>query len=329
MISGVVPFYSIVESVKDETGIQNLRPYYDKIRRLIFRAEKIIGCGGSVKLKKKVYETEGVYFKYPEDFIEYEGVGSCCNPIPRCDISAKEDGFRLREKKSKVVLIYWGLQVDEEGYPITTSNHEEAVIAFIVWKLYSARVFLGLGNFNLKKDYEFIFNSEVGSARGNDAFPTIEQYYESSEINSIDRRLLFKSDPLRYNYCDEMITEDCEPDPEPQIPISIFYWQEEFTSTFITVIEDYEDNQENYFNGKANSNQQDFINGVNIEYTGIGRHCFGIRATDSSNWNIFDYLNNNVTSIFDKHYDSENQTLIFVSKAIYPAGTMNYKIIKL
>ena len=90
MISGIVPFEEIVQSVKDETGIENIRPYYEKIRRFIFRAERDIGYGGSVALFKKTYLVEGItsidpnfgkYFKFPEDFIEFEGVGQKCQLI--------------------------------------------------------------------------------------------------------------------------------------------------------------------------------------------------------------------------------------------------------
>lgn len=326
MISSVVPFYSIIESVKDETGIQNLRPYYDKIRRLIFRAEKIIGYGGSVRLKKKVYETEGVYFKYPDDFIELEGVGSCCNPIPACDIRAKEEGFKLKNKKSKVVLIYWGLQVDEEGNPITTTNHEEAVISFIVWKLYSARVFLGLGNFNLKKDYEYIFNSEVGRARGNDAFPTIEEYSQMSEINSIDRRLLFKFDPLRYNYCDDSITEDCSTDSGDN-PVIIYYWQEPNLQLSIEdIVAEYNEQGDPYIENKPSRTEQEMNSGSDLSLTIVGRLAFAIKNAANSNWSIFDVLGNDVTSIFVSDYVPEGDVLFFYSQSPYTPATMFLKI---
>lgn len=329
MISGVVPFYSIIESVKDETGIQNLRPYYDKIRRLIFRGERKIGYGGSVKLKKKSYDTSnGKYFKYPEDFIEIEGIGSCCEEIPKNEIQLKEEGFCLRKKREKVVLLYWGLSVDEEGFPIVTRNHEEAIIAYIVWKLYSARVFLGLGNFNLKKDYEQAFNSEVGEARGNDAFPTIEEYAEASEINSMDRRLLFKFNPLRYNFCDECLDDDCDEEEPVQDP-SIYHWQEEGPDrTINSIIMDYNTSKETYFSSKENNSVEEFNNGLDLTYSSIGRIAFGIVTTDTPNWKIFDILNNDVTHVFDTYHDLTTNVLFFVSKMMYPHITMNLKIIK-
>lgn len=330
MISGIVPFYEIVESVKDETGIKNMRPLYDKIRRLIFRAERIIGCGGSVRLKKKVYTTNGqLFFRYPEDLVEIEGVGYNCHQIASCDIKKREDGFRLREAKDKVVLLYWALNVDDEGNPVVTRNHEEAVVAFIVWKLYSSRAFLGLGNFNMKKDYEYIFNSEVGAARGNDAFPTLEEYAQIAELSTMDRRLLFKADLSGYNYCDDGIPTDCEDGggDTPTTPTTIYYWQETSLSTTLEdIVSLFQDNVNTFFDGKPSGTEQQFSVGYDLNLTSLGKIAIGVKNATNSDWSIYDVLGNNVTAIFEMEYDSVNNVLFFYSNVPYTPNIMNLKI---
>ena len=139
MISGLVPFEEIVESVKDDTGIENLRPWYEKITRLLFRAEREIGYGGSVILKKVIYKNpanyNGKYFPYPTDFIELEGIGIKCSPVCSSTYTKTSDGIRFKETQTEdVVLLYWGIFCDGYGRPVTTRNHQEAVVAYIVWK---------------------------------------------------------------------------------------------------------------------------------------------------------------------------------------------------
>lgn len=337
MISGLVPFESIVESVRDETGYTNMTNLYDRIRRLIFRAEREIGYGGSVVLKRRDFIRDvnytGNFIKYPEDFIEFEAVGSCENGMPRkCDYLAREGGIRVKnvEGTKKLTLLYWALMVDGHGFPIVTRNHEEAVIAFIVWKLYSAKVFVGQGNFNMKKDYEYHFNSLLLASRGHDAFPTIEEYAEIGHMTMMDRRYMVDLPGLGYSFCSELEPEECVV-PEPgENPVFIYYWQlDNPVDDIDDVIVEYELDPDGFFLPKPFYTPEQFSSYIQIDYTSIGRICFGIRVSNNENWTIIDSIGNDVTdSVFNKHYDLESETLLFVSKSFYSSYSIKFKIVK-
>lgn len=178
MLSGLVYFEEIVENVKDLTGIQNMRPLYDKIRRFVFNSERQIGAGGLIIRKKKIMTTgdgfyDGKTIIMPTDFIGEYSYGDLSAGVLNGNILTLNcDG------PAEIELYYMGFLLDNNGNPITTRNHMDAVIAHCLWRLYSPRVFLGEGNANLLKMYEQDYNDEVLSARGQDAFPTEEEWQE-------------------------------------------------------------------------------------------------------------------------------------------------------
>jgi len=335
MISGIVPFEEIVQSVKDETGIENIRPLYEKIRRLMFRAEREIGYGGSVELKKKTYLVAGVdnsdcnfakFFKFPEEFIEFEGVGQDCCPVPEYRYRPTAEGIRFKCKQEKdTVLLYWGINVDEQGYPMVTRNHEEAVIAFIVWKLYTSRMFLGLGAMNLQKDYEHSFTMALLEARGDDAFPTLEQWNALGELSYTDRRILLDQPVHRYDYCAEYEDIVCEGSEVPGEEKGVAYWQldsmTEDINDVIPLINDV------FLNLKPNLPLSVFEEGKDVEYTLIGRICFCIRNTEDVAYILKNILGSNITASFDANYDAATLSKLYVSKNVYTYSTIQTKII--
>lgn len=333
MMSGTVPFEEIVQSVKDETGIENLRPFYEKIRRLMFRAERQIGYGGTVEIMKKIYIIEGVtnpdsnfgkYFKFPEDLIELEGLGQCCHQTASCNYTASSEGVRFRKKQTKnVVLLYWGIKTDDNGYPIVTRNHEEAVVAYIVWKLYSQRIFLGIGNMNANQDYKETFISELLEARGDDAFPTLEQWNALGVLSYTDRRLLLDEPVHSYSYCDDSMSGDStetEPTTEDML---VYYWQLTNVSDrieqvipLITL---------DYLATKLFKEYHQFELGVDIQYTAIGRVCFVISDTKDVYYSIIDALGYDISHMFERYYDSTLKTILYVSDEIRTHSTIGYK----
>lgn len=333
MISGTVPFEEIVQSVKDETGIENLRPLYEKIRRLMFRAEREIGYGGTVEIMKKIYVIEGVtnpdttfgkYFKFPEDFIELEGIGSCCHQTASCNYTAAAEGVRFKKKQTKnVVLLYWGIKTDDNGYPIVTRNHEEAVITYIVWKLYSQRIFLGIGNMNANQDYKETFTSQLLEARGDDAFPTLEQWNALGQLSYTDRRLLLDEPVHSYSYCDDSMSGDStetEPITEDML---VYYWQLTNVSDrieqvipLITL---------DYLATKPFKEYHQFELGVDIQYTAIGRVCFVISDTKDVYYSIIDALGYDISHMFERYYDATLKTILYVSDEIRTHSTIGYK----
>lgn len=335
MISGPVPFDEIVQAVADQTGITNIRNYIDRIRRLLFRAERKIGYGGSVVLKRCVLQKNingfnGQYVKFPEDYIEFEGIGDTVagHRIMSRDYVITSDGIRLRCIQDKVTLLYWGLSCDGYGNPITTRNHEEAVIAFIVWQLYQVRRFVDKGNANTNIDYEMRWERYRDAARGEDAWPTLDEFNELAMLSYADRRGLLQQPTASYSYAaDSAIPDACcggGDGPTPPVPVvKVYYWQ---FSTPATTIEDLiEEFGEETLEDKPSQNLSVFELGTNIGYTQVGRIVFAISKTTSQHWLIFDALSNDVTTIFDTYYDETRETMIFVSKAYYTHSSIYFK----
>jgi hypothetical protein len=337
MISGIVPFEEIVQAVKDETGIENIRPFYEKIRRLMFRGEREIGYGGSVELAKKTYLVAGIessdcnfgkYFKFPEDFIEYEGIGQDCKIVTSNRYRTTPEGIRFKEKQTKdTVLLYWAIKVDDQGFPMVTRNHEEAVIAYIVWKLYSSKIFLGIGNMNANKNYEDAFTMALLEARGDDAFPTLEQWNALGNLMYTDRRLLIDQPVHSYDYCAEykdIICEDSGVEPNPNT-ISVNYWQLENSADGIDEVAPLIN--QSYLLTKPLLNLTSFENGVTVEYTEIGRIVFALSQVNYNlNYKFRDALGNDVTSIFDQIYFPDTFIKLYVSKLVFAPSNIPFKI---
>lgn len=338
MISGIVPFEEIVQSVKDETGIENMRPFYEKIKRLIFRAERDIGYGGTVELMKNIYKIEGVtssdpnfgkFFKFPQDLIELEGIGQDCKPIIENRYRPTTEGIRFKEKQTKdTVLLYWGLKTDEQGHPMVTRNHEEAVIAFIVWKLYTSRVFMGIGNMNAKKDYEQAYIIECLAARGDDAFPTLEQWNALGQLSFTDRRTLIDQPVHSYDYCAEYEDEVNE-NEVPTVPPrdrNVHYWVNDSVSDGFEQIRPLV--TPTYLMSKNFKKLSVFMNGVvGIEnLTAIGRLCFAITDTDNSSYTFLDTFGNNISHLFTSFYYGDTKIKLYVSTPVFSHFGLGFQI---
>ena len=329
MISGIVPFEEIVQSIKDETGIENIRPFYEKIRRLMFRAEREIGYGGSVELMKKTYVIAkvssndlnfGKFFKFPEDLIELEGIGQNCQPVIENKYRPTSEGIRFKTKQTiDTVLLYWGIKTDDQGYPMITRNHEEAVIAFILWKLYSAKIFLGIGNMNAAQDYKMSFNSALGEARGDDAFPTLEQWNALGQLSYTDRRILIDQQVHSYDYCAEYEEEINNVINSKMVK----FWQ-------LTLGQKIEDIvpliNSSFLTGKQELALEQFKEGNLCTYTGVGKIAFIITETENEYYQFKDFLGNNIDNSFDSNY-VENYK-IYVSKNIVTPSQITFKIEK-
>lgn len=341
MISGIVPFEEIVQSVKDETGIENLRPFYEKIRRLMFRAEREIGYGGSVELMKKTYKVAGItssdsnfgkFFKFPEDLIEMEGVGQDCKIIVEHRYRPTTEGIRFKEKQTKdTVLLYWGIKTDDHGYPMVTRNHEEAVVAFISWKLYSSKIFLGIGNMNANINYQQSFISALLEARGDDAFPTLEQWNALGQLSYTDRRTLIDQGVHSYDYCAEYEDEVAETEiiTPPSVKL-VYHWTESNDTGTIAEIIPLVNSA--FLLTKDFHTLQLFENEVvvlsNTPENGpvLGRICMAINSTENVAYMILDSFNNNITNLFDSYYYGDTKIKLYVSKAVYSYYALGFKI---
>jgi len=347
MISGIVPFEEIVQSVKDETGIENMRPLYEKIRRFIFRAEREIGYGGTVDIKKVTYKRasgyNGKYFKFPEDFIEYEGIGIKGNALHPSYYTKTSEGIRFNSLQNEnIVLLYWGIKVDNEGNPIVTRNHEKAVVAYILWKMYSSRIFLGIGNFNYFKEYEDFFTVECLAARGDDAMPTTEEWNDLGALSYTDRRILIKERTHSYSYAEEHEEEACEfingqyqgegsgfgngsgsGSGSVSTAKKIYFWQLINISDKIDSVINALSNT--YFQDKESKLLSEFEQGLTVDYSKIGSICFAVANTEEKAYLIFDILGNNITNSFDIYYDSTLKVYVFVSKNFQSYSSIFFK----
>lgn len=176
MNSGIVYFEEIVENIKDATGIENMMPLYEKIRRFIFNTEKDIGAGGLIVRKTKSYTKGDGYYDgnniiMPYDFVGESSYGDLSNG------SLNGNVLTLNCSGSdKIDLTYLGFLLDNNGNPFTTRNHLECCVLYAQMRLYSAKVFTGSGSRNQYLSYKQEYENEVLGARGNDVFPTEEEW---------------------------------------------------------------------------------------------------------------------------------------------------------
>lgn len=119
--------------------------------------------------------------------------------------------------------------------------------------------------------------------------------------------------------------DDCNTYP---VADKIYYWQEQNYNTTIEDILLLVDDQD-YFLNKSYDSKENFEIGKNITYNNIGRICFAITEYDDlENYEIFDTLNNNITTTFDFEFVESIKTLLIVSKNIYSNGDVKIKIKK-
>lgn len=176
MVSGIVYFDEIIENIKDATGIDNMRPLYSRIKRWCYNCEIDIGAGGVVVLKKKQYtkgdgEYDGKTIVLPSDFVSEWSYGSLYNGVLQGNI------FKLyNEGPDEIDFKYLGFLLDEEGNPFTTRNRLPAVVAYSIYRLYSSKYFVGTGNHNQYRLYQMEYEDTIMAARGNDAFPSEEDW---------------------------------------------------------------------------------------------------------------------------------------------------------
>ena len=198
MISGLVYFNEVMEAVKDATGIENISPYYERIKRWIFRAEYDIAPSAMIVRKKITYTNgdgnyDGTIITLPFDFQGEYSYGKLNS------VEFKGDHLELIDPPgpTEVDLYYMGFLLDPEGNPFTSRNHFEAVVKFCELNLYRPKIFLGKGNMNVLKIMQYEYDNLVLASRGNDAFGTEEDFAELGRILRTS-----SGDLLLGEYCD-------------------------------------------------------------------------------------------------------------------------------
>lgn len=118
---------------------------------------------------------------------------------------------------------------------------------------------------------------------------------------------------------------DCNTYPQSN---KIFYWQEDDINTLLSDIEPLIDDT-NYLDNKLFDTISNFEKGIEIEYNNVGRICFLAMESTTTNYEIKDIYNNNITDAFDIVLIPVINSTLFVSKNFYSHGNINFKIKKL
>lgn len=339
MYSNVVPFETVLEGIKDETGITNLRNLLPKIRRLIYRAEKDIGFGSTVLLKRIKYTTvdnsiivtgtgeDAVYkVKLPTDILYMEEVGSCYEGLCSGDYRIQGNYMFLCRPIEEFSFIYYTLLCDGNGNPVVSENHLEAVIAGVSYWLYKPMYRNGKGSRAVFKDLEQFYHDRIGEAIGDDLMPSTQK--EWSKIADLFK--MSHRDILLFSERDRCFC--CVPEsknlmvPENSNQEIVYYWQfNDLTSDigFAPFID------QNFLDLQNVTAVQTLINGLLINYSNIGRIAFAISNTSENKFRIYDVFDTDITDVvFDTYWNSELNTQIYISKQYYSHGSIFFKLIK-
>jgi hypothetical protein len=115
-----------------------------------------------------------------------------------------------------------------------------------------------------------------------------------------------------------------------QYPVfeKIYYWQEQdSTKTIDEIATEVPDT--GFFNGKLFDTEVKFETGVDCTFNQIGRLCLAVLDTLSTDtYKIYDYLNNDVTNMFQTRYVDDINTILFLSNNVYSHSITNLKIKK-
>ena len=110
--------------------------------------------------------------------------------------------------------------------------------------------------------------------------------------------------------------------------MNVYYWQLDNTIGEINSVAS-SMSVVNYLDDKPYLPFSTFEQGVNINYTKIGRIAFAIKETDIQNFLLNDSLGNDVTNDYDVRYLAGTKTALFVSKSVISITTLFFKFKKI
>lgn len=319
-------FYDIVEGVKEETGISNLVNRYNEIARLIVRAERDINpYAGHFILKTIRYKSgtinfNGTRIKLPDDFIE------TINVFDKIDRGRSELEILNSNNthlllcngivNQSAVLKYWAIQKDPEGNPFIPYNHFEAIVAFIVWKLYSQRTFQNDGSANVKQNYKDVYEQFCKAARGNDIF---------QDLGVLDKMRALNGIPAQY----EVIMDDCfcscgiiDDNSAAEELGKVWFWQEESLSQ--EIFED--DVTDEFLADKLKVQYNSFKAGTYFSTSFIGRYGIAIQDGPQTPDSIIDALGSSIADSVNYKYYPHRKLLVLISKNYVSPGTFFLKL---
>ena len=331
MNSGYYKFEQIVEDVRTETGAKVLFNRYNEIRQLIIRAEREINPYSGFMIKKKVllFNGNGIFngssIKKPDDFIAIDKLGTCEDGLSENSYFETDSHIVICDKGQStdfIIYTYWAMNYDSNGNPISTNNHAEAVVAFIVWKMYCSKVFMGIGNLQAKRDYKLEFETKSDEARGSD-FMTVNmnEIYMTNAMSSYDMYLKSRTDVC-------LCSSSCMP-YEKETPnqiqnvSNVYFWQ--ILNPAHTILNVIPLVNQIYINSKPFELFSIFEQGYKVNLIEFGKLCFIIQISNLTNYEITDSLNNDITDIFETFYIEELKAMLFVSKMPYSYSVIYFK----
>lgn len=337
MYSNLIPFENIVDAISDATGIKNLRNHYPQIRRFIRRSEKDIGYGSTLLLKRITYKiSDGTILpdsnggpgkiKLPDDLVSIEAVGMCYEGICPENYVHQGQYLFLCNHFDEFSLIYYSLLCDGNGNPTVSENHEEAVIAGVLWRMYQPKIWNREGDRTTYKELNQEYEDRCGEARGKDVMPTEQEW---SKIASILRSSSLDLMVLNKEKCYMCVPEyENKQILDPSIDTTndmVYFWQYDDLSIDIS---DAPNIDQLFLDSKSKQPIQVFIDGYVISYNAIGRIAIAISNVNENQYQIIDVFETDITSVvFDTYYDTLNRTQIYISKEIYSHGNIYYKLI--
>lgn len=343
MIQGFVGLNEIIEDVKTETGIENLRNMKPQLRKMIANAEKEINPYAGFLLKKTmIYNVgngnfDGRSIKIPEDFVELSSIGNCEDHVLRDCYYPTVSHIVITDNvpRTKISFTYWALQFDGAGDPLVTSNHSKAVVAYITFKLYSSKTFNGEGSLQQKMELKRSWEELCDYSKGEDFFPSelaMNQLYFTNQMSSMDFRNKTITDfcsHCSYSRFDGTgvsgnVINDTDLIAETESKMSkVYFWQETNIgndiadiSPLITIP---------FLLTKNSKLFTIFQDGYIVTNANIGRICFVIHEAMPEIFVITDALNNDVTDLFDSLYNPELKTMLYVSKNVYSHSSIYFK----
>lgn len=324
--SGIYSFSKIIESVRQETGIKNLVNEYSSIRKMIFDAEFDINpWHGLLVRKRMVYykgngNFDGKNIKKPTDFVMIDKMGCCKDNI--CKLYETVSHFVICDKieRDKVAFTYWALQCDGDGNPVVTNNHAPAVIAYIIWKMYSPKVFMGEGNVNVKRDYQIFYEDRCLEARGHDFFPSDESMFKMRKLDSMSTKEM--DDLYRRDYCSACSCSIEENDNPPDMKNKVWFWQYNSLTKNIYSADDITDE---FLEEQEQTTLDLCLSGMNFSYAHIGRTGFCIDDVEPDQIEVYDILASNMRKTFNFYYDFDKKRLVIISNDYLTQSTIYLK----
>ena len=321
-------FYDIVQGVKEETGITNLVNRYNEINSLIVRAERDINpyAGHFIRKKLRFKKGSGAFngksIKVPDDFIEIIGVYD--------QIEEGRSPFEIKFTNTshillcnglinnQAVLSYWASQTDPEGHPFVPYGHYEAVVAFIVWKIYSQRFFLNDGNANAKFYYQDNYERFARAAKGSDFFPSEESLRRMRADSHTPSMFAVVCDDDCFCACS--LEEDDTPPIEEDM--NIWYWQENSLQQIITQ----DDVTDLFLQDKQKITKNAFKSGTYFTSQYIGRYGLAIQNGPTTPTGIIDALGSSIENSVNWTYYPDRKMLVLISKNYITPGTFFLKL---